>query len=331
MARVFIDGFESGKADLWEEGVGTPTVSSGVSGCDGTYCLNVNWDGSMNLQKIVPAADFYYVAFLIKFTDNAFPYGLLAFKNGTTVLGGIWRNGTSGMIELYKGSKTNLIATGTHALTYNGWHLIEIYYKPSTTSSGACIIKIDGVEDINFSGAATANNALQINRLCLGYSTGGGTYYARTYDNFVVDDSEFPGNTKIRGVVPTGAGSSTQWTPSTGNNYACVDELPAVDTDFVSVNVVDQVDLYAAGDLTDPVEAVKCVQVQARCLKEGTPTPQNIQLACRTENTGYEGDNVAVPTVAKSFCKLWGLNPNTGVAWTKTEVNAMEIGVKSVA
>jgi hypothetical protein len=110
-----------------------------------------------------------------------------------------------------------------------------------------------------------------------------------------------------------------------------VEEVPASDANFVSTNVADEVDLYAAGDLSGPIYAVKCVQAQARCLKEGAPTPQNLQLACRTGGTDYFGANNAVPTTAASVFKIWETNPNTAAAWTPQEVNGLEIGIKSTA
>ena len=124
----------------------------------------------------------------------------------------------------------------------------------------------------------------------------------------------------------------TEWDPSAGANWDCVEEIPYSDTDYVSTNVTGKTDLYEATDLVGSIHSVKCVQVAARSIKEGSPTPQNLQLACRSGGANYFGENVAVPAVnPKSLTKLWETNPGTGAAWTKDEVNAVQIGMKAAA
>jgi hypothetical protein len=110
-----------------------------------------------------------------------------------------------------------------------------------------------------------------------------------------------------------------------------VEEIPASDSDNVTVNSNDQVDTYAAGNLTGSIGSVVCVQVQARAVKEGASTPQNLALVVRTGGTDYPSADKAVPTVAKSLCNLWETNPNTAVAWTESDVNGAEIGIRSRA
>ena len=55
MARVFIDGFESGKTDLWDLVVGA-CIATGIAGMDGTYCLSCDGFGDYYAHKYVPAA-----------------------------------------------------------------------------------------------------------------------------------------------------------------------------------------------------------------------------------------------------------------------------------
>ena len=42
MARLFIDGFESGQEDLWDAESGASVVSSAGLDMDGDYCLDLN-------------------------------------------------------------------------------------------------------------------------------------------------------------------------------------------------------------------------------------------------------------------------------------------------
>jgi hypothetical protein len=108
-----------------------------------------------------------------------------------------------------------------------------------------------------------------------------------------------------------------------------VDDRPPSDSDFVSTNVVDEVDTYALSDLPSEAATIKCVQVHCRARKEGSATPQNINLAVRTTGgDAYSADQA----LAENFMghkNIWALNPGTAAAWTVSEVNAMEAGVKS--
>ena len=130
------------------------------------------------------------------------------------------------------------------------------------------------------------------------------------FDNVVIDDAAWPGKTNIQAIRPDRSrGNSTQWTPSAGANWDCVDEVPASDADNVVTNANDQVDLYAAGNLVGTIDSVVCVQVQARAVKEGVATPQNLALGVRTGATDYFSSDKIIPTAAKSRLQLVDAEP----------------------
>jgi len=328
MARVFIDGFEAGQIDLWDTNVGAE-LSTGIAGMDGTYCVKL-YGTSDYLIKKLPAKSEYYVAFRYRpiGTGNGHR-NVISFYNVETRLGTVkHENDTSGPLKVLDGSD-NVLATGSANLTKDTTYLVEVRFKPGTTD-GIFQVKVDGVLDIDFSG--NVGTSLQIDSIRIGYIT---TFlYSGMYvDNVVVDDAGWPGNTLIRALVPTGAGNSTQWTPSSGSNWECVDEIPASDSDYVNTDTMDQVDLYAAGELPSEANNVKCVQVQIRAMREGNSlNVQRLRAAVRTNNIDYFSDFLAVPTTNPvGLVNLWENNPNTGLAWTLAEVNAMEIGMKAVA
>jgi len=188
---------------------------------------------------------------------------------------------------------------------------------------------VGGVLDINFNGDTT-DGATAIDGIRVG---GDGTYYSSCwFDNAVIDNAAWPGDTRIQAIRPSAPGALTEWDPSAGANWDCIDEIPYSDTDYVSTNVTGKTDLYEATDLVGSIHSVKCVQVAARSIKEGSPTPQNLQLACRSGGANYFGENVPVPAVnPKPLTKLWETNPATGQPWTKDEVNSVQIGMKAVA
>jgi len=66
-------------------------------------------------------------------------------------------------------------------------------------------------------------------------------------------------------------------------------------------------------------------------VKEGSATPQNVKLAVRSGGTDYAGADKAVPTTAATVASIWETDPATSAAWSESNVNAVEIGVKTAA
>ena len=328
MARVFIDGFESGKTDLWDLVVGAWIVT-GIAGMDGTYCLSCDSFGDYYAHKYVPAAPEYYLAFRYRGSNASYASSMCYFFNGATQLARVRRNPATGLIEIRRGTGYGtLLATGTIAVNVGTPILIEVHYKPHDTA-GVFQVRVGGVLDINFNGDTT-DGATAIDGIRVG---GDGGYYSSCwFDNVVLDNAAWPGDTLIQAIRPTAPGALTEWDPSAGANWDCVEEIPYSDTDYVSTNVTGKTDLYEVTDLVGSIHSVKCVQVAARSIKEGSPTPQNLQLACRSGGANYFGENVPVPAVnPKPLTKLWETNPATGQPWTKDEVNSVQIGMKAVA
>lgn len=326
MAREFIDGFESGWIDLWD-GVEEQysyliAVATGVSGMSGGYCLFL--DGNyLSLYKNVTARDEYYVAFKYRPTTDSSRY-ILGFYNGNNCLGYL-RKQTSGdlYLEAYRGT-SDKVATGTIAINVDTTYLIEVRYKPDD-SNGIFQVKVDGVLDVNFTGDTRPTSG-QINRLRLG----GVSYVNAYFDDVIVESGGWIGDTCVAGLKPIAAGASTEWDPSAGDNFACVDDVPPDEADYVRTNLTSEIDLYAAENLSSRAEEVRCVQLQARIGQNLTPTPANIQLTSRTHNTNYFGDNESVAVGGiKTVRKLWDSNPNTSNEWSVSEVNDLEIGVKA--
>jgi hypothetical protein len=321
MARVFIDGFESGSTDLWDEINGAPAVQAISSGMDGVYQLYCAYQGGHFLRKVLPPAAEYWVAFRYIYVGGSSDYAFTFLDPDGTVLGCIKTD--TGVLTAVRGSST-LLASGATAMAAGTAYKVEVRYKPHATA-GIFQVKVNGTLEIDYSG--NTGTTTNIGKIMLGWTSdflGEGKW-----DNIIVDDAEFPGDTMIQARVVNGAGDSTQWTPSTGANYACVDEKPPVDTDYNRGAAADYLDLFAVAALSGAPETIKCVQVQARCKKEGAP-PAYLKLAVKTGGTVYLSGDVGAKTGrVMSRYGLWQLNPNTGVDWQPSD--ALQIGCKAVA
>ncbi len=327
MSRIFIDGFESGDHDMWDAETNATVISSAGLDMNGDYCLDLNAGGEY-LRKDITAVDEMYFAFLWRSTRTD-QLDILSVFNSTTRLVHLGLYGASNVLKAYMDVNTGL-AAGTKIISANVTYLIEVYIKIAD-SGGRFEVKIDGVQDINFTGDTKHDTNTQFNQIGLGYANIAGWDSFAYFDNFIMDDAAWIGDTKIQALVPTGAGNTTGWTPSAGANWDCVEEIPKNDADYVSINSNDITDTYAVANMAGSIGTVKCVQIQSRARYEGSPTPANLKLVVRSGGTDYLSGNKAVPASEKSLWHLWENNPADSLAWEEADVNAMEIGVKSAA
>jgi hypothetical protein len=337
MARIFIDGFEHGDVNLWGANTGCTLVTASTYGMDGNYCLECTGASDSLVSSVLSAFSEIYVAFLVRLTalSTAISLGnsLFTFWDSASDIGGLFCYNGSFIfaLDVYTGTRY-WIALSPTVISINTTYKIELYYKMAD-SGGRAVLKVDGITKFDFTGDTKPYASTTLNGVRLGsVPTASGNLMAYAYfDNIVLDTSSYPGETTIQVIKPDGAGNSAQWTTSVSTpNWQCVDEVPPSDTDYVYTNAVDQVDTYALGSLVGSISSIKCVQAQTRIIKEGSATPQNINLVLRTNSTNYASSDIAVPTAIAQLCNLWETNPSsTGVPWDVTAVNALEAGIKS--
>jgi hypothetical protein len=207
-------------------------------------------------------------------------------------------------------------------------HLVEVYYKISDTV-GTITVKLDGVEVMDFDGDTNYSGTARFDAVYFGQTDDG--YVSGYVDDVVFDDSTWPGDTRIQAIKATGDVTTTEWTPSTGANWNCIDETPASSSDYVTVNANDKIDLYTLANLVGNISSVVCVQVQASAKYEGSPTPTKLALVARSGGTNYTSSDITMTTALTEYVNLWTQNPDGPAAWDETNVNALAIGIKSRA
>jgi hypothetical protein len=167
---------------------------------------------------------------------------------------------------------------------------------------------------------------------CYSSETGAGDDY---YDDiYICDDSgtvnnNFMGDCRVDAIVPDGAGYSTQWTPSAGSNYQCVDETPENTSDYVSATVLDSIDSYTMGNLPAGVTGDICgILLSTYAKRADTGIPTKIKPFVRTNSTDFLGTERELSNVWAAYPEIWEQNPDTAAAWSIAEINALETGVK---
>lgn len=246
-----------------------------------------------------------------------------------------------------------LLPDGTFRVTRNGTTLGTTSFSISSgaychiqfkvkidPSTGTIDLKINNDSKLSLTGQntrATANSTA--NQIVLGNVTGvfaGGGSFTADYDDLVSVNgtgglTSFTGDVRVQASLPSGAGTTTQLTPSAGSNFQCVDETPPNDdTDYVSSSTPGQYDTYAMGNVTPASGTVLGVGVRMRARKDDAGT-RTLAAAIRTNSNDYFGANQNISTSYLYYGEMWETNPNTAAAFTISEVNAIEAGAKVIA
>jgi hypothetical protein len=353
MARLETIGYELGTIDedggLSATNYGTiGVVTSSPAPRSGSYCakgITTNSGSS------------YYAYRIIRLSANQTQIGqriayYIGPASGETVIT-IWRDRDSAdgtqmelrwdpadsLLKAYRG--TTLVASASTTMIPNAWHVLRINHLVNTTT-GVFQVHLDTVASpvIDFSGNTCATANANIRSYGVGFiarsaSSGGNSFVA--WDDIATNDTSgsyetsVPSDGAVLLLVPNGAGATTQWAPSTGSNYTCVDEVPASSTDYVSTSSADQIDTYALANVPAQYNAVKLVQpvANAALAVAGTGT-----LRCVLRSGGTDYPDSADKSLSTSYAIIKGdvryVDPADSAAWTITKANNLEAGVKSV-
>lgn len=269
-------------------------------------------------------------------------YAGFAYRSIPAVAGDVFAFTTAGNVDAFRvrlvvtGSFFNLailnsagtvIATGTTNILASTWYYVEVHALING-ASGSCSMRINGISEIanttgNFGSTAVTQVTL----------TGGNN--TDIDDVYVLDTTgsaprnTFLGDVRVQTIMPSGAGSHTQWTPSTGSNFAAVDETtPNDDTDYVSDSTAGHYDTYAYADI-DSGATVYAVQTNVWARKDDASVRQ-IAPVIRQSSTDYDGTTVTLGSSYGLFSQLYDKDP-TAADWTAANVNADEFGIKLIA
>jgi hypothetical protein len=225
---------------------------------------------------------------------------------------------------------TTIHATGSTVLSNDTWYHIEIKLI-SHASTGEVHLKLDGSDEITLTGADTLNVLGSMSGVILGCDKQTAGAVTTSYDDLYICDTSgsvnnsFLGNVECVSLKPNGAGSSTQFTPSAGSNYDAVNNATPDMADYVSSSTSTHKDLYAFEDASD-------APLATRLRIFGTPEAggsASIYPVCKSGATESDG-------TARSFAgfskldEIYEVDPNTSAAWTLSNFNAAEFGVKVV-
>lgn len=131
---------------------------------------------------------------------------------------------------------------------------------------------------------------------------------------------------KIVSVAPTGNGANTAW----ANDYTNVDEAGDGGTDYITSGTVNQRETYTFSAFPSLAsgESIAAVGVGIEAFRDAS-SPQSINMCTRISGTDYDGADRSLNTSLTYLQKIWEVSPATSAAWTLTEANGAEFGVRS--
>jgi hypothetical protein len=328
MARVFIDGFDHGSTGLWD--VDSGVTLDGTSKVTGTY--SVAGEAPLYyLQKTITATDEIYLAFRV--------YKSALEQNHRIVI--YFYDGSDNLqanctLDYSSGCVTFTVYNSTPSAeeTYNYYfsipntYHVQIRFLNTDDDDKTMQVKVNNVEILDVSWTNSSPDSATTEKVRVSVE-GTGCYF----DDFVFDDSEWPGAPYVYTLQPDADGSTNEWTPSTGSdNYAVVDEIPASDADYVETDGEDDIDLYSLEHLPDTEDwAPNSVQVSARAMSPGTPANEYLALVVHVSGeSNHESSSKFLSSSFGYVSNLWNSNPVSG-EWTEYVINNMEAGIKCKA
>jgi hypothetical protein len=326
MALLLMDGFDAGDSALkWFNGANLGSSATTRFGTGRSATIS-----NFSAYRTFPAASQVFVGYAasISTVDTVIRnYITLYGDNATTAHLSIGYNASS--VLLYRGAPGGtLLASVATIFAANSWYAFEVS-ATIADAGGTCVVKVNGNTLINFTGdTKNAGTNTTIDAVMVG-SNGGYTAY---FDDLYVCDATgsapyntFLGDVRIYPLVPTGAGSSTQFTPSSGANYTTVDELPYSATDYVTSGTTGHRDTYAMTDLPATAGTVYAVQNNV-IAKRSDATAASLKPALKSGSTVYYGSTISLGPSDGILQDMYVADPATAVAWTSGGVNSVEAG-----
>lgn len=341
MSLLFCDSFDhyTNVGHKYENSNGGTISSSSVrTGSAGIRFTS----GQNNVIKTLPSAYGTLIAGVAyRSFATSLDAGIIAFQDNTTYQISLVHDSATGRLVLIRGQVSpgsgTTLATSTNIVSTRGiWAYVELKVTFDDTT-GSYEVRVNGDTWLSATNVDTKQSAnTTANRVVLG-RTGDNTSGTVDYDDFYVCDTAgsvnntFLGDIGVAALFATGAGSSTQWTPSTGSNYQNVDETaPNDDTDYNSSSTVGQKDLIAMGNLGGTVTTVLGVQVLRRSRKDDVGTRQ-LKTKIKSNTTEANGATTSESSSYVYYRDIFETDPDTSAAWTPSGVNGMEAGYEVVA
>lgn len=328
MTRIITTGFETGViADEADAYAGASLSTTTVR--HGGYSLELGQGHYLDLSFPAAVAEIYghFSMRLRAAGAGTYPSTIVIIKDstGTTLASiSVLGSGTTGL----RIASDALTANTTLSYSADAWHDVEFHYK-CDNAAGIFEIKVDGVTAASIAGDTSPVASGNPAAIRFSYITN----QVWWVDDVVVNNTAGGDNNSWPGRVvlwlaqrPDGAGDHTDFTPSAGANWQCVDEVPGSATDYIQSVTDDHYDLYTLTTGTLPAGFVisNVVPVQVACL----PNAGSAKITSKVKSDGTEaqGSDHTLSGTYHAYSDAFSVNPNTSAAWDQTDIDNLQEG-----
>lgn len=327
MARLFIDGFESGDAYLWENPTGGTIVSSsGVDAHSGTYALRLD----TSIIKWIPESTVVCIGFTLYIpptgTFRLYFYTTALDLQGALACSGSWTDTT-----VYNDADTD---DDTHyfGASNNNYHM-QVRFENLNTTEKRIQVEVNGVEIIDYTLTNDTPDQTTTNKIGFG-GTGGAS--APTIDNVIIDDSDLDMyDHEIYAINPNNDGSTNDWETMSGeSHYEMVDEHYGGSTfgyalEWIQSETPSAIDLFEMENLDYSDYEIKAVQVSVYG-NNGNASGETFKCAVYTSGEAHYGVSGEWLTSFQYTDHIWDNNPATSGEWTQDDIQNLQCGVVMV-
>lgn len=339
MALRFIDGFDhytTAAAYAYKYTSSSASAAPGAGRRSGSNAARfANYGGDYLLKTLDDQAT-WIVGFAYKrdYASNDEKPILQLRDNAGAVQVALCLRGLDGLLRLWRGDQTTLLATSTVALPTGAWSFLELKTTIHDTA-GAMELRINGATAATFSGdtkySSTIGTARSI-RLSGGvYSS---TYYGWIDDLYICDgagatNNDFLGDCRVDTLYPNGSGASAQFAPTgSAANWENVDDVtPDDDASYNASDTAGAVDSFAFTDMAVLNTTVFGLQANILARKDDAGS-RTLRAIARIGGANHEGGDLSLSDSYLDLTQVWPLNPATSTAWTESQINAAEFGYK---
>lgn len=237
-----------------------------------------------------------------------------------------------GILRVRRGGSggTILSELGPAAFDFNNWFYLEVGFSILDVG-GAVQVRINGVIVIDLVDVDTRNGGTTAQWNLVSFNWAATSLQLRIDDFYICDDqgtvnNSYLGNARVKALLANGAGDLTQFTRSNTSilNWQNAINKSIDDTLYVYTPTVGDQDLYTVTPIVN-APVVFGIDVLGFYRQDDATQlyPKNTIKSGGV--TSYGAVNASYSTY-KAFRDIWELNPSTGLGFTGTEVNALQIG-----
>lgn len=323
MAIIFMDSFDHyGSADFlkkWSGGGGT-LYASGYGRRGGGSIFRPLCHKNFDATKTTVIA-----GFAVSPTGGG---RIMYFGYGDTVLTALHAN-TAGELLVYNDLGAIIGRTRPNLMATSAYAYVEIKAVMGTTA-GAVEVRVNGKVELSLTNVRTS--ASQYTSIGFGQLI---NWDFLIDDLYVCDTSgsvnnDFLGDCRVDAYMPTSEGALLEWTPTpAGVHYTTVDDNPINTADYIETATAGAIDLFGYTDLVNVPLAVFGVQLNS-AIRKTDAGEREFNGVARIGSTNYLGPNMSLYDSTIYIPTIWDVNPSTGTAWTREQIDAAQFGVKLV-